>query len=279
MKKIKISIITATFNSAATIARALESVKRQTYEQVEHIIVDGGSTDDTKEIVERIGTNGRTIFMPGPDNGIYEAFNKGLRVATGEWICFLGSDDQFSHDRAIEDILPYLERAGDEEKKYVYPMVQYVRSDGSEIEVTGINWEKASKSFHKAMNINHCGSFTHNSAFASHGFFNETFKIAGDYEFLLRIFKNGSQPLFVPLVLVKMQTGGISNRLNNRSVMAREVRLAQKINGYNPLNTRMIYWQVKIWVAMFLGYIFGTRTLYKLADLYRQSTGQRKRWA
>lgn len=279
MKSLRISVITATFNSSRTIVDTIKSVQGQTYSNIEFVIIDGGSMDGTQSLIRQMFSSDDCILISEPDKGIYDAFNKGVRLASGDWICFLGSDDVFFRNSIIEDIIPILIKAEEENIEFVYGMVQHVKNDGTEIEVTGIDWPVARKTFHRAMNINHCGSFTRKEVFEKNGLFNVDFLIAGDYEFLLRVFKNGCIPMFIPEIIVKMQTGGVSNRLQNRSTMSKEVRLSQKMNGFNPNNLYMFLWEIRIKAYTLLSTIFGEKYLYKMADLYRQFLGKSKKWS
>src|SRR6185312_12146109 len=103
MQNLKISLITVAFNAQNTIAKCLESVKGQTFSNIQHIVVDGGSTDGTLQILEKYSEN-IAILISGPDRGIYDAMNKGIKMATGDIIGTLNADDYLADDQAISDV-------------------------------------------------------------------------------------------------------------------------------------------------------------------------------
>lgn len=277
MNQAKLSVIIATFNSAQFIERAVKSILNQTYSNFEIIIIDGLSTDETSEIVLGFGTS-ISKFISERDIGIYDAFNKGVQYATGDWICFLGSDDTFYNNEVFQSLMHHFHKADEGGFGYIYGQALIVQKNGMEIELAGFDWERASKTFHKAMNINHCGAFTRAEVFKNHGSFNTDFKIAGDYDFLLRAFRQGVKPYFVNMPFVKMQTGGISNNFKLKILLIKEVMLAQKLNGYNHYNVRVVLWYLKIRVSNLIYLILGERVLYALADFIRMLCGKEKKW-
>ena len=109
MKKLKISVITVSYNAAQTIEETLFSVCNQSYLNVEYIIIDGGSTDGTCEIIEKY-RNKIGYFISEPDNGIYDAMNKGLKIATGDYVIFLGADDHFISLSVLEEVVEEMEK-------------------------------------------------------------------------------------------------------------------------------------------------------------------------
>ncbi len=273
----KISVIIATLNSEQYIERAINSILEQTFPNFEIIIVDGISTDKTAEKVLGYGTKIKE-FVQEKDSGIYDAFNKGIKYATGDWICFLGSDDAFYNREVLTLLVPHFKKVNETEFGYIYGQALIVAKNGSEIELAGYNWEKASRTFHKAMNINHCGAFTRASVFKTNGNFNTDFKIAGDYEFLLRVFKNGIKPYFVEMPFVRMQTGGVSNNFKLKQLLVNESMMAQRLNNFNPFNSKTIIWYLKIKASTIVCNIFGEKKLYSLADVVRGIIGKKKKW-
>lgn len=204
----KISIITISYNSAKTIQRALDSVQSQTYPDVEHIIVDGASTDGTKEIVEAYAAaHGNVRWVSEPDEGIYNALNKGIRMATGDVIGFLHSDDIFYCAESLAHIAQTMEQ---DEVQVVYGDLQYCRC-GKVIR----SWK--SNPFNPgALKYGwmppHPTMYVRREVYEQVGKYDEWFRISADYDMILRIFKAGYRSRYIPEVLVSMETGGASNK-------------------------------------------------------------------
>ena len=205
----KISIITATYNSTAHIVGCLASVNSQTYKNIEHIIVDGASTDNTLEMIKTT-ENRIAQLISEPDHGIYDALNKGLRLATGDVIGFLHADDMFASHGTIETIVqgfslrqPAEEMSGIPGQRGEVP-AQIDGVYGNLLFVDSKNTDKVirtwqSKPFHPK-NLRHgwtCPTtgwipphptlFLRKEVYEKYGLFNTTFRIAGDYDFMLRV--------------------------------------------------------------------------------------------
>lgn len=204
----KISIITASFRSESTIIDTLRSVNMQTYENIEHIVVDGASNDRTLEIVQSEGKRVAQVLSER-DNGIYEAFNKGLALANGEIIGFLNSDDFYCTENVIEKVIKTFE---DESVEACYGDLVYV--DRNNTERITRHWKSRSYSagiFKNAFHPAHPTLFLRKSVYEKAGKFNLTYRIAADYEFMLRIFHQlNIKSIYIPEILVKMRTGGAS---------------------------------------------------------------------
>ena len=206
----KVTIITVAYNSAATIVEALASVAQQTHPDIEHIVVDGGSTDDSLAL---IAAHGQRIarLVSEPDDGIYDAMNKGLRLATGELIGFLNSDDTFASDDTIAQVaraasvgqpdavfgdLVYVDPARSR------PLVRYWRAGNFSLAKLRLGWMPP-----------HPTLYTRRDVIERVGCFDATLKIAADYEFMLRLLvRPGLKVTYIPKVLVKMRLGGASNQ-------------------------------------------------------------------
>jgi len=280
-----ISIITACYNSSATIKDTIESVLDQTYHNIEYILIDGDSEDNTvsiiksyKEFFKLKGINYRWISEK--DNGIYDAMNKGLSLVHGEWIVFIGSDDYYKNNKVLENTISNLNHAKSNNIKYVYGKIEHVNNKKELIEISGEPWQKQKERFPYIMNINHSGSFHHKTLFTIHGKFNDTFKIAGDYEFLLRELKNEvNNALFIENILIIMREGGISSTLSNRLNLVRESQKARKINKINSFSKELTYWKLRVRIILIISFLFGDKCSSILADFYRKVIlGKQKRW-
>jgi len=218
------TVVIAVKNGARTLQRALDSVFEQTYEGIEVIVMDGGSTDGTQAILER-NTDRIAYWESVPDRGLCHAWNKAVARATGEWICFLGADDRY-HDREVFAGIAAALPEDVATTRVVYGQLARLKDDGWVHHRGGRPWGQRRKKFRRGEMIPHPATFHHRSLFAEHGGFDERFAIAGDYEFLLRELLH-HRPAFVPLIVVDMSPGGISNRPSTAPRMAREVYRAR----------------------------------------------------
>ncbi len=207
----KVSIITATYNSAETITECINSVLNQTYTDIEYIIIDGGSEDDTVNIVaEAAKLNGHIIFNSEPDNGIYDALNKGIAAATGTIIGFVHSDD-FLADRDV--IASIVETLTAENADGVYGDLHYVSYDNTDKIIR--NWVSKpykKKLLKKGWMPAHPSLFLKKEIYDTYGLFNMSYKIAADYDFILRVFKQKDLKFsYLEKTIIKMRVGGTSN--------------------------------------------------------------------
>ena len=223
----KISIITISFNAKATIEKTLKSVANQSYKDIEHIIVDGGSKDNTIDICNSFSHISKTISEP--DKGVYDAFNKGLRLATGDIIGFLNADDTFYNKNSIQDIADAFNQ---NRVDIVYGNLDYINGKGTVIR----NWR--SQSYKKGLIKQawmpaHPTFYCKKDVYDRLGGYNDSFKIAGDFELCLRFLEiNNILSFYLDKKLVKMLTGGISNSgLKSKWVIYKEEIRAFKINN------------------------------------------------
>ncbi len=227
----KVSIITATYNSAATIADSIRSVKQQSYQNIEHIIVDAVSEDDTLSIVHEMhhGT-----VVSEKDKGIYDAMNKGITLANGEIIGILNSDDYYADDSIIEKVVRLFEAT---DCDAVYGDLLYVDSDDTaKIKRKWIAGKHSKRSFLFGWMPPHPTFFVKKNIYNKHGVFNLQLGSAADYELMLRmIYKQGIKVSYLNEVIVKMRTGGVSNKnLQNRLLANKNDKKAWMINDLKP---------------------------------------------
>jgi glycosyltransferase involved in cell wall biosynthesis len=207
---LKISVITAVYNNASTIRDALESTLSQSYNNVELVVVDGASTDGTRDIIEpyrhRVGA-----FVSEPDNGIYDALNKGVRMASGDVVGFLHSDDLF----ADRDVLSRVAAAmSDPAVDACYGDLCYVRKDSPSDVVR--NWRAGEYAPHKLRRgwmPPHPTLYVRRSVFERVGEFDLRYRIAADYEWMLRLLLSKQVSVrYILATQVLMRVGGASNR-------------------------------------------------------------------
>lgn len=228
----KVTIITASYNSASTIRDTLESVKKQTYHDIEHIVVDGLSKDDTLKIVAEYPHVARVVSEK--DKGIYDAMNKGIAMATGDIIGILNSDDFYTHERIVADIVKmFVEENAD----LLYADLEYV--DKIKTNKVIRLWKSGrygEKSFLMGWMPPHPTFFVKKCVYEQYGNFNLQLKSAADYEIMLRFMhKHKLKAAYLPEVIVRMRVGGASNRsLQHRIHANREDRMAWELNKLTP---------------------------------------------
>lgn len=228
----KISIITATYNSAATIRDTLEAIARQQHPDIEHIIVDGGSKDATLDIVASCQHVSKLIS--GKDDGIYDAMNKGISVATGEVIGILNSDDVYTDGQVLSDVAAAFT---DPAVMTVYGDLQYVDpNDLNKVRRRWVSGRYKRNNFYYGWMPPHPTFFVRRSVYDRAGVFNLGLRSAADYELMLRILvKFRITAHYIPRVIVKMRAGGMSNAsIFNRLRGNQEDRMAWKLNDLKP---------------------------------------------
>lgn len=188
MKKNTISVITASFNLIANgrekfFRQMVESVQQQTYQQVEHLVIDGGSNDGTLALLEDLATQGKIKYISEPDKGIYDAMNKGAKLASGEFITFLNSDDFFNNPQGLEEAVKVFDKGFD----YSYAPIVVLDEESGRQSAGRIKWLRLLRN----MPFPHPGMLVRKSVFEKLGGFDSSFKLVGDYDFILRLLLSG----------------------------------------------------------------------------------------
>ena len=202
-KRPLVTVITAVFNGADCIGDCIESVLFQDYPNVEHIILDARSTDGTIDIL-RAYDDRLALWVSEPDHGVYDAWNKGLRLAQGEWISFLGADDRFLPG-AVREFMDLAE--GNPEAEFLSSRARLDHPSGY-APVFGGPWKWPH--FTRRMTTIHVGSMHRKALFARYGQFDASYRIAGDFEFLLRA-QGDLRTAYTPAITVVMKAGGLSD--------------------------------------------------------------------
>ena len=229
---LKVSIITATYNSSKTVKDTLESISHQTYKNIEHIIVDGLSKDNTLDIVKQYPNVSKIISEP--DKGVYDAMNKGLAQATGDIVGILNSDDFYAYDGVITDMV---ELFNNKSIDATYADLQIVNRDNiQQIERTWQSKEFNSENFYQGWMPPHPTFFVRRSVYDLLGAFDTSFDISADYELMLRfLLRNGIPAAYLPKTIIKMRAGGLSNSsFANRLKAHQEDYLAWRKNNLTP---------------------------------------------
>jgi glycosyltransferase len=227
----KVTIITVAFNAAKTIGDTLSSVASQTYTDIEHILVDGDSTDGTQEVIKEF--KHVSHFISEKDEGLYFAMNKGLSLATGDVVAILNADDFYTSTSAIEKVVNIFKLHCTDS---VYADLVYVNKDYTKITR---NWKAGAFSrtkFYNGWMVPHPTFFVKRELYQKLGYFDTSLRYAADYELMLRfMFKHQITSFYLPETLVIMKSGGKSNAsIFNRFNINREDRRAWTINHLQP---------------------------------------------
>jgi glycosyltransferase involved in cell wall biosynthesis len=264
----RITIIVAVFNGAATLQQCIDSVAGQTYPNKELIIIDGASRDGTVDLVRR-NASSIAYWISEPDKGIYNAWNKGVRQAKGEWICFLGADDYFWKPDVLEQLVAQLS-AVLPTVFAAYGQVMLLTADDVPLYAIGDPWSAMKTRFRHLMCIPHQGVMHRRSLFEEKGPFDESFRIAGDYELLLRVLKDGDAAFIPDLIVTGMRQGGVSSNPSQTLVAMAELRRAQRMHGHKLPGWPWVAAMGRVYLRYFLRRLLGERMTRQGLDLYRR---------
>lgn len=233
IEEMKVSIITVTYNSAQTLAMTIDSVLRQTYQDIEYIVKDGGSTDKTIDVIKEYEPmfHGRMKWLSAKDKGIYDGMNKGIEMATGNIVGILNSDDFFTDNHVIEKIADAFN-----EKKVdaIYGDVHFVK---------GSNLKKSIRYYSSRLFCPfwlrfgfmpaHPSFYVRRDVFSKVGLYKTDYKIGADFEMMVRMFyRHRITYHYLPYDFVTMRTGGVSTRdINSRRILLKEDVRACRENG------------------------------------------------
>jgi glycosyltransferase len=239
--KIKITIITQTFNSANKITNLLKSLSSQQHSNFEHIIIDGGSVDGTLDIIKKWKSHKISLYS-ARDKGVYDAMNKGLSFATGDFVGFLNSDDVFSSKNSLSTIAMYFKKT---KADICYGDLYYVDANDSSVIVR--RWKAGNYKFEKLRSgwlAPHPTFYVRNSLINKHGKFNLTYSLASDVDFIIRYLTiKDIRYVYIPYVLVSMKNGGISNKnYTNRAIQNIETF---KIFRANNIKVNFLFYLIK----------------------------------
>jgi glycosyltransferase involved in cell wall biosynthesis len=227
---LKVSIITVSYNSAATLQSTIDSLAIQDYSDIEYIIVDGNSTDGTQDII-RANPDVVTFWISEPDKGLYDAMNKGIKMATGDIVGIINSDDFYHRSDAISQIV---QAFGDSGKQSVYTDILFVNPDDLTKTVRYYNSKRFKlHKLSRGIMPAHPTFFTYRDNFEKYGYYRTDYKIAADFELVVRfLYKNKLSHHYLPIDLMKMRTGGLSTKSwKSNFIINQENYRACKENG------------------------------------------------
>ncbi len=212
----RISVVTVVFNNERQVEEAIKSVLAQNYPDVEYVIVDGGSTDGTVDVIKKYEED-IAGWVSEPDEGIYDAMNKGLGMISGEVVGFLNSDDMYYNEQVLEKIAAVFK-----EEKWDACCGDILYVSGSDSQKVNRHWKTGpyqEGAFRKGWVPPHPGFFVRKKILDAHGGFNPAFPISADFELMLRLIERFNIKIkYIPEVVVKMRWGGSSTR-NLKSIV------------------------------------------------------------
>lgn len=262
-----VTVIVPIFNRKDDVPSIVENVRSQSLNNVELIVVDGGSMDGTIEALEKYN-NKIDHWVSEKDGGIYSAFNKGVKMASGEWLIFLGSDDSFYSDRTLKMASDYLSTVTDNCLLVNGKVLVTDPLCGIE-EVRGILVDKLKGMRPNRWSFDHQGFFHRKSFFDKYGLFDESFKICGDHDLLIRGCIAGVLCSFPDnLIISKFSIGGASSSPSNLGIMIREKNRSLKNNGLIGAVVVPASTKVKYVLYSLIGLVFGKSRADALAKYY-----------
>jgi glycosyltransferase involved in cell wall biosynthesis len=234
-----VSIITVCYNAEEFIENAINSVLNQRYTNIEYIIIDGSSTDNTVPIINKYKSK-IAFFLSEPDNGMYEAMNKGIKAATGDILYFLNSDDIFYDEYIVENVVKMFQKNNDAELIYGPIIIRYPTTNESFIQTH----DSITKSYFIEGAICQQAMFYKASSFKKCGLFDDTYKVVGDYEWVLRAFyKYNIKRKYYRGIIAIFRNGGMcsSEKFSNLHDKERRKAMKQYFNIFNIKLTQLIH--------------------------------------
>lgn len=263
-----ISIIIATWNAEQTLQHCLDSVRLQSYDNYELLVQDNASNDGTVQVVER-NRDLPISLVSERDTGIYDAWNRAVSRARGEWVYFLGADSVLHSPETFSKaakILNFL----DEGVPIAYGKICRKGIDGRVIDYRGAPWADVRKSFFKYLScIPHAACFQRRKCILDLGGFNEEFKIRGDADFLLKVFKK-ADPEFIDLVVCDHYMGGVSTSLKGQIAGIQENKKSLRMQGMSVIGVsgKIVF----AYTARVSAVILGEDTVSSALELARRFT-------
>jgi len=273
------TIITSTLNVVNTIERCVDSVISQTFKDYEHIIVDGVSTDGTVDYLLARKEH-FSVLISEPDTGIYNAWNKALKHAKGEWILFLGADDILADENVLADVSDFIRKSGIK-SGIVYGDVMLVSNktfeDRQLSKVMPDEIGRTSVKDIRPILPCHSGIFHHKTLFPHYGYYDESYEICADAKFLILIACINNEPVErIPIIISKMTLGGVSSRISSKAINENRRIVEELALPYSKYIWIKVC--IKIYVKVLLLKFLGTKRAYHLIDFVRKLQGKPTLW-
>ncbi len=240
MKNLLLSVVTVSYNSDNTIEQTIQSVLNQTYKDIEYIIVDGKSTDKTLEIIKKYENdfNGRLKWISEKDNGIYDAMNKGIAMANGEFVGIINSDDWYE-ENALENMIKFFKKFP--ESDIIYGRLKSIYEFGQKKYFIETDQPLNLSVLKKGKTIHHPAVFVKNKIYKKYGMYNLDYKLAADYDFFLRMYLNGVNFTYCDQLFSYFRAGGASN---NSLKLINEYNSIKKKYGFYNYSDLLQYYKV-----------------------------------
>jgi glycosyltransferase involved in cell wall biosynthesis len=265
----RLTLILACLDARPLLLRCLDSIARQNHPDIELIVADGGSADGTPALLADFHAAPLTSYhwFSEPDQGIADAWNKAIPRISGEWVLFLGADDVLAGPATLARAAERLS-ALPPEKRVAYGQVALVDARGERVDLLERPWSPAE--FRSCRyNLPHQAVFHHRSLFQEFGPFDTRFRIAADFDFLLRVLARDEPAYLTGLTVMHMQVGGLSStRRNAPAVVREEIRLYRRHVGGVPWV--LLWWLIKAWGKAGLHRLGGDRLALPVTNLYRR---------
>jgi glycosyltransferase involved in cell wall biosynthesis len=247
-----ISVITVTYNSAKTVADTMVSVAMQSYADIEHLVIDGASKDNTLEIV-RSHARSQTRLISESDDGIYDAMNKGLVLASGEVVGFLNSDDLYADASVLEKVANAFQ---DPAVEACYADLVYVSQDNRRVVRYWKSRSFIKGDFAKGWCPAHPTFYVRKSVIERLGLFDKSYKLAADVEFMMRYLERGQiRSVYIPHILVRMRVGGATNQ-SWRNIRQQNSEIFSALRKNSVAFSAVNFWMLKV-LSRVWQYIFG----------------------
>jgi len=260
------TIITVVFNGDKFLEQTIRSVLNQTNKNFQFLIIDGGSTDNTLDIIKKYESE-IDYWISEPDKGIYDAMNKGIALAKGEWIYFLNSDDYFFEEKTLEIAEQNIQILFPEYSIF-YGNVLVVDNLGKMLGKYDCDYEKYDFQS-KGQMLPHQGMFAHRNIFKIFGKFDILLKFAGDYDWLMRVLKEQRIKHIHNWVVANMTTGGLTNTRQNQFKMKKEYIKVMKKNNV-PVATSFYYYTYRTYLVLFLESKLSTNFTELMKEKFRR---------
>ena len=271
-----ITFVVAVYNADKTLQQCLDSVMQQSCKDFELVVIDGGSNDGSLEILRGQAPH-FAYWITEPDRGVYDAWNKALLQASGEWICFLGADDYLWSNDVVQQLSRKLNSLPPQ-TSIAYGKIALLDRNGMPMFELGQPWEKLEPQFKKKMCLPHPAVLHRRCLFETYGGFDPAYRIAGDYEFLLRSLKGQTPHFLGDLVVTAMRPGGLSSNPTNTLNGLREAYRAQQKNGLEVLWLPCVMAWVRVYARLLIMKCLGTRATSVLLDWGRRWMGLPAYW-
>ncbi len=273
----QISIVIAVKNAHNSLQKCIDSIRCQTYQDMELLIMDGGSEDGTVEIINK---NSQYIayWESRQDRGIAHAWNKALRHTKGQWILFIGADDTLRDKLVLEKAATSLIQASRLGKRLAYGKVELKDQKGNHLQVLGQDWGKIKERFFTERDeIPHPACFHHSSLFEDYGPFDQEFLIAMDYEFLIRVLLR-EEPFFMDEIITTMAFGGLSHHPATLLQTHNEAHMALLRHGLTCRNVKFTINHLAYKILGALLFFVGEKAARWYLDTLRIVSGKSRVW-